>query len=291
MNLIFLSWGTDMISYLLFAVFFGLLLLGIHRKVIARIQRRPGPPVWQEILHMFKFSFKSSWVPATASEFLFVGIVFVVIGIWSAALFIVITGGSILVLFGIYLLHKIVEHGFGLSSGSPYGKFGGVRSVISAASEIPLFVSIAVIALYTGSFELSSILQYQAVNGPLLFIVPLAAIAMYLVVLSKMPSGPFSIVEGKEIVSGYKTEHFGVWRAGLEVANGLKTYVLLFTFLALFIGSLWIGWAVVAMILLIISFAFVCALSPMLSPFDSVTVQTMMTALMVVYALVLWVIA
>ncbi|NTV00739.1 MAG: NADH-ubiquinone oxidoreductase, partial [Methanoregulaceae archaeon] len=39
-----------MIGYLLFAVFFGLLLLGIHRKVIARIQRRPGPPVWQEIL-------------------------------------------------------------------------------------------------------------------------------------------------------------------------------------------------------------------------------------------------
>jgi energy-converting hydrogenase A subunit J len=128
-------------------------------------------------------------------------------------------------------------------------------------------------------------------NGPLLFIVPLAAVAMYLVVLSKMPSGPFSIVEGKEIVSGYKTEHFGVWRAGLEVANGLKTYVLLFTFLALFIGSLSIGWVLAGMILLTISFAFVCALSPMLSPFDSVTVQTIFTALMVVYAIILWVVA
>jgi energy-converting hydrogenase A subunit J len=280
-----------MLGYLLFAVFFGLLLLGIHRKVIARVQRRPGPPVWQEILHMFKFSFKSTWVPVTASESLFVGIVLIAIGIWSAALFVVITGGSILVVFGIYMLHKIVEHGFGLSSGSPYGKFGGVRSVISAASEIPLFVSVAVIAIYTRSFELSAIEQYQELHGPLLFIVPLAALAMFIVILSKMPFGPFSIVESKEIVSGYKTEHFGVWRAGLEVTNGLKTYVLFFTFLALFIGGLSIGWIIVGMLLLVILTAFACALCPMLSPFDSVTIQTLLTAVMLVYAAAIWVIA
>jgi energy-converting hydrogenase A subunit J len=280
-----------MIGYLLFAVFFGLLLLGIHRKVIARIQRRPGPPVWQEILHMFKFSFKSTWIPATASDTLFVGIVLVAIGIWSAALFIVLAGGSILIIFGIYMLHKIVEHGFGLSSGSPYGKFGGVRSVISAASEIPLFVSVAVIAFFTGSLELSEITTYQEIHGPLLFIVPLSAFAMYLVILSKMPFGPFSIVESKEIVSGYKTEHFGVWRAGLEVSNGLKTYVLLFMFLALFIGWLPFWVLILGMILLVVFLAFTCALCPMLSPFDSVTVQTIITGIMLGYAAVLWVIA
>ncbi|HOC84987.1 MAG TPA: NADH-ubiquinone oxidoreductase, partial [Methanoculleus sp.] len=32
-----------MIEYLVFAAAFGLLLLGLHRKVIARIQMRPGP--------------------------------------------------------------------------------------------------------------------------------------------------------------------------------------------------------------------------------------------------------
>jgi len=280
-----------MITYLLFAVFFGLLLIGIHRKVIARVQRRPGPPIWQEILHMLKFSFKSTWVPATASESLFVAVVLIAIGIWSAALFVLLAGGSILIIFGIYMLHKIVEHGFGLSSGSPYGKFGGVRSVISAASEIPLFVSVAIIALFTGSLEITDIVRYQQVNGPLLFIVPLAAIAMYLVILSKMPSGPFSIVESKELVSGYKTEHFGVWRAGLEVCNGIKTYVLVMMFITLFIGAVPIWWLLVGMILLIISLAFVCALTPMLSPFDSVTVQMVFTGVMVVYAGILGVFA
>jgi energy-converting hydrogenase A subunit J len=280
-----------MIGYLLFAVVFGLLLLGIHRKVIARIQRRPGPPVWQEILHMLKFSFKSTWIPATASDTLFVGVVLVAIGIWSAALFVLLAGGSILIIFGIYMLHKIVEHGFGLSSGSPYGKFGGVRSVISAASEIPLFVSVAVVALYTQSLELSSIVEYQESHGPLLFIVPLAAVAMYVVILSKMPFGPFSIVESKELVSGYKTEHFGVWRAGLEICNGLKSYVLMFMFITVFIGGIPIWWILAGMILLTVSLSFVCAFSPMLSPFDSVTVQMLITGVMLGYAAVLGVFA
>ncbi|MBP7119782.1 MAG: NADH-quinone oxidoreductase subunit H [Methanolinea sp.] len=276
-----------MIAELLFAVFFGLLLLGIHRKVIARIQRRPGPPVWQEILHMLKFSFKTTWIPKTASAALFVGVVLVAIGIWSAALFVVISGGSLLVIFAIYMLHKIVEHGFGLSSGSPYGKFGGVRSVISAASEIPLLVSVAAIAIFTHSLLISDIVSYQEVHGPLLITIPLAAIAMYVVLISKMPFGPFSIVESKELVSGYKTEHFGVWRAGLEVCNGLKTYVLLLTFILVFIGSLPFWLTLLTMLILVITLSFVCALSPMLSPYDSVTVQTLLAGLMLVYVGVL----
>ena len=272
-----------MIPYLVFAIFFGLLLLGLHRKVIARIQQRPGPPVWQEILHMLKFSFKSTWIPSTASDTLFVAVVLIAIGIWTAAFFVVLAGGSLLILFGIYMLHKVVEHGFGLSSGSPYGKFGGVRSVISAASEIPLFVSVAGIAFFTKSLDITDIIDYQASHGPLLWIVPLSAVAMYLVILSKMPFGPFSIVESKELVSGYKTEHFGVWRAGLEVCNGLKTYVLLMAFVVIFIGALPFWWLLLAMVVLIITYSFICALTPMLAPFDSVTIQTLITVVMLGY--------
>ncbi|MGC9434756.1 MAG: respiratory chain complex I subunit 1 family protein [Methanomicrobiales archaeon] len=276
-----------MIWYLPFATIFGLLLLGIHRKVIARIQTRPGPPVWQEILHTLKFSFKSTWVPKTASQALFIGVVLVAIAIWSAALFVLLTGASVMILFGIYMLHKIVEHGFGLSSGSPYGKFGGVRSVISAASEIPLFVTVAAIAVFTGSLQIADITAYQAVHGPLLFIVPPAAAAMLLVIISKMPWGPFSIVESKELVSGYKTEHFGVWRAGLEVCNGIKTYVLLAAFILLFIGAVPFWMMLILMLVLLVVLSFICAVSPMLSPFDSVTVQSIATALMLGYIIIL----
>jgi len=278
-----------MIAELVFAIFFGLLLLGIHRKLIARIQRRPGPPVWQEILHMLKFSFKTTWIPKTASPVLFTSVVLIAIGIWTAAFCVLVAGGSLLVILGIYMLHKIVEHGFGLSSGSPYGKYGGVRSVISAASEIPLFVSVVVIAVYAHSLDIGSIMLYEQANGPLLLTAFPAACAMFLVILSKMPFGPFSIVEAKELVSGYKTEHFGIWRAGLEVTNGLKTYVLLAVFLSVFIGPLSLPWLVTGMILLIVLLAFACALTPMMSPFDSVTIQMLVTGLMLGYAaIILW---
>jgi energy-converting hydrogenase A subunit J len=127
-------------------------------------------------------------------------------------------------------------------------------------------------------------MEYQQVSGSLIFIAFPAACAMFLVILSKMPSGPFSIVESKELVSGYKTEHFGIWRAGLEVCNGLKTYILLAVFLTVFIGALTLPWLLVGMIILIALLAFSCAITPMMSPFDSVTIQTMVTGLMLVYA-------
>jgi len=276
-----------MIEYLIFAVFAGLLLHGIHRKAIARIQGRPGPPVWQEILHVLKFSFKETWIPWTASRTLFVAVVLVAIGIWSAALVVLLTGESLLLLFGVYMLHKIVEHGLGLSSGSPYGKFGAIRSVMSAASEIPLFATIAAVYLVTHSLMISDILAWQAVNGPLLLAVPPAAAALYIVVLAKMHYSPFAVIESKEIVSGNMTEHFGVWRAGLDVAFGLKTFVLLYAFILIFIGPISILAAAVAMLLLLLSLSFICATTPMLSPFDTVTIQIGAAGLIVVYVLLM----
>jgi energy-converting hydrogenase A subunit J len=279
-----------MIEYLLFATFVGLLFHGIHRKVIARVQGRPGPPIWQEILHTLKFSFKETWIPKTASQTLFVAVVFVAIGIWSGALFLLLSGGSLLLLFAVYLLHKIVEHGMGLSSGSPYGKFGAIRSVISAASELPLLATVAVIYFFTGSLSIADIAAYQQVHGPLLILAFPAAAAMYLVILSKMHYGPFSIIEAKEIVSGNMTEHFGVWRAGLEVGFALKTYVLLYAFVLIFIGALRLWLTLLAMLIVLVSLSFVCAVTPMLSPYDTVTVQSLVTGALVVYIIVLGVI-
>jgi len=279
-----------MIEYLLFATFVGLLFHGIHRKVIARVQGRPGPPIWQEILHTLKFSFKETWIPKTASQTLFVAVVFVAIGIWSGALFLLLSGGSLLLLFAVYLLHKIVEHGMGLSSGSPYGKFGAIRSGISAASELPLLATVAVIYFFTGSLSIADIAAYQQVHGPLLILAFPAAAAMYLVILSKMHYGPFSIIEAKEIVSGNMTEHFGVWRAGLEVGFALKTYVLLYAFILLFIGPLPLALTLLLMLLVLVSLSFVCAVTPMLSPYDTVTVQSLVTGALVVYIIVLGVI-
>lgn len=280
-----------MIEYIIAAMFAGLLLHGIHRKVIARIQGRPGPPIWQEILHTLKFLAKESWIPKTASQGVFVTVVGISIAIWTAALMLLITQESLLLLFALYVLHKIVEHGIGLASGSPYAKFGAIRSVVSAASELPLLSSVALIYLITGSLMLRDIEAYQVANGPLLFVAFPAAIALYIVILSKIHYGPFSIVEAKEIVSGYWTEHFGVWRGLMNAAFGLKTFVLLYTFVIVFIGPIGLPLTLLAILILMITLSFVCAATPMLSPYDSVTIQTITTGLIAIYIIYLGVFA
>lgn len=272
--------------YVILAIFIGLLYHGIHRKVIARIQTRPGPPIWQEFLHTLKFSFKQTWIPKTASQLMFVAIVFVVIAIWIGGLYVLLTGGSLLILFAIFLLHKITEHGLGLSSGSPYGKFGAIRSVISAASEIPLFATVGAIYMLTGSLMISDIVSYEALHGPLLFSAFPMALAMYVIVLSKVPYNPFGIIEAKEIVSGNKTEHFGVWRAGLEIGFSIKTFVLLAAFVTLFIGALPLWLLLIAMLVVLLTMSFICALTPMLSPYDAVTIQALIIAFVVIYVVI-----
>jgi len=278
-----------MITALITASVLGLLFHGIHRKVIARVQMRPGPPIWQEFLHAAKFAFKQTWIPASASEVHYVTVVLFSIAIWSGALYVLIAGGNILLLFGIYLLHKVLEHHMGLAAGSPYTKFGAIRSVISATSEIPLLTTIVVIYLFTGSLHLSEIVAWQSENGMLLIFAFPAAVAMYLILLSKMPYGPFSIVEAKELVSGYKTEHFGSWRAGLEVGFAIKTVVLLLTFVLLFFGGYSWPIVLVLMFFVLLSLSFVCAFTPMLGPYDAVTVQSLMTGILVVYIIGVWI--
>ena len=278
------------IPLLIAAIIFGLLLHGLHRKVIARIQKRPGPPVWQEILHTLKFSFKQTWIPKTASQTVYVAVICLSLAIWIGALFTVWTGGSLLIIFACYMLHKIVEHGTGLSSGSPYTKFGAIRSVMSAAAELPLLVTVVVVYLFTGTLSLSGITAWEAANGPLFWIALPAAVSLFLIILSKAHYGPFSVIEAKELVSGYWTEHFGGWRAVLNIANALKTVVLLSVFITLFFGALPWWLFLIVMILLMVVISFVCATTPMLTPYQTVTIQTIWTVVVCIYAVIVWVV-
>ncbi len=50
--------------------------------------------------------------------------------IWIVAVIVgPVTYGSLLLIFGVYAVYKIVEHNAGSSSGSPYGKMSCVRAV------------------------------------------------------------------------------------------------------------------------------------------------------------------
>ncbi|WP_409197604.1 respiratory chain complex I subunit 1 family protein [Methanobrevibacter acididurans] len=264
----------NIIVNILVAFLFGSLLLGLHRKVMARVQLRPGPPIVQDLIHSIKFFFKETSFPKTATYPLYIGIVVIFSAVWVTG---VIEGpvlkGSLLIIFGIYAVHKIVEHNAGSSSGSPYGKLSCVRAVFSAAAELPLFAVLALIFLKTGTLNISSLISYQSIHGPLILSMPLAAIMFLTLILSKAPYNPFCITKAKDLVTGFETEHFGVLRGLIMFTDSVAWYMLLWVFLVVFCGPIGLLGLIIGMIIITVIMGFISAVTPMLNPNHSVMTQ------------------
>lgn len=241
---------------------------------MARIQMRPGPPIIQHLLHIFKFYIKESSFPKTAAMPFYVAIASTLCAIWVTAVIVgPVIGGSLLLIFAVYTMHKIVEHNAGSSSGSPYGKLSCVRAVFSAAAEVPLFAVLVIIYLQTGTMIINNIVSYQTIHGPLLFTIPLAAVMFFVLILSKAPYSPFAITKGKDIVSGYETEHFGVLRGYLMISESIAWYMLLWVFLTVFIGPLSLLGYIIGMVAITAIVAVINAITPIMNPNHSVMMQ------------------
>ncbi|MTK63651.1 MAG: NADH-ubiquinone oxidoreductase [Methanobacterium sp.] len=265
---------TNILLNVIIAFLIGSLLFGLQRKIMARIQGRPGPPIIQHLLHTLKFFIKESAFPYTAAMPFYIAITAMLSMIWVAAVIVgPVTGGSLLLIFGIYAVHKIVEHNAGSSSGSPYGKLSCVRAVYSAAAEVPLFAVLVIIYFKTGTMNITSLINYQAVHGPLLYAIPLAALMFFILILSKAPYSPFAITKGKDIVSGYETEHFGLLRGYLMMSESIAWYMLLWVFLTVFLGPISIPVYLIGMVVMSSIIAFINATTPLLNPNHSIMMQ------------------
>ena len=265
---------ADILINVIIAFLAGSLLLGLHRKVMARVQKRPGPPIVQHLIHSLKFFFKETAIPRTVSKVFYIGIVFILALIWVVGVIVgPVTHDSLLILFGVYAVYKIVEHNAGSSSGSPYGKLSCVRAVLSAATELPLFAAIALVYLITGTMNIGEIITYQSIHGPLALSVPLAALMFFMLIITKSPYSPFAITKDKVLISGFETEHFGVLRGFMLFSEAIAWYVLLWVFLTIFFGPLDVVGYVIGMIAITFITAFINATTPLLSPNHSVMTQ------------------
>ncbi len=241
---------------------------------MARVQLRPGPPLIQYLLHSLKFFFKESSWPKTISKPFYIAITVILCAIWVTGIIVgPVLKGSLMIIFGIYAVHKIVEHNSGSSSGSPYGKLSCVRAVFSASSELLLFASVALLYLITHTMDIGAIITYQQANGPLIYKAPLLALMFFMIIVTKAPYSPFSITLGKDIVSGFETEHFGFLRGYIMLSESIMWYVLLWLFLTIFFGPISLLWIVIGMIIITIITGFISAITPMLNPNHSVMSQ------------------
>jgi len=232
----------------LFVLALGLLLKGVDRKVVARLQRRVGPPLYQPALDIIKLMTKETLIPDTANEAAFrlapvLGLTGMLVtaallpigGVWNG-----VTGlGDLLVL--LYLL-PIPAMGLmlaGGSSSSPYGALGFSREMcMMFAYEMPLIAAFLAVAVRVGGADgsggsllsLPAIMDYQFQHGPLLLdpVMLPAALALLLFIPGTMGHGLFDIPEAEsEVLEGPLLEYSGPLLAVFHLMSAVKLVVVL----------------------------------------------------------------
>ena len=262
---IFLN-GLQYLGYILifpgflFCFVCGMLLTGIDRKLVARMQKRVGPPILQPFYDFFKLCGKETIVPAAASRTTFlmaplVGLAALVV----IQLFIPIHGFSafsgmadIIVILYLLLIPALAAILGAAASGSPYAGVGLSREMVTIIScELPLVLVLLAVAKTVGNamgtglcFSMSDIADYQVQHGSLitkLSMIP-AAIAFAMVIPGETGSHPFDTAEAEtEICEGMHAEYSGAPLAVFKLSHAIKVLTLTSLFMALFFGGIGTG--------------------------------------------------
>jgi len=241
----------------LFAAIFGLLLAGIDRKVLARMQKRIGPPITQPVYDFLKLTGKETIVPAYANRLVFLWAP--VIGLISLIIltqFIPVFGFSsfstssdlIVVLYLLTVPGLCLMLG-GSASGSPYAAIGMSREMVTMiAYEMPFVMILLAVARKTASvglnFSLQNVISWQSAHGSLLTSVAMipAAIAMLLIIPAEVGLAPFDVAEAEtELCEGPLIEYSGTSLGIFKLNTALRMFIMPALFVALFLGGLGTG--------------------------------------------------
>ena len=292
---IFLN-GLQYLGYILifpgflFCFLCGGLLVGIDRKLVARMQKRVGPPILQPFYDFFKLCGKETIVPAAASRTTFliaplVGLAALVviqllIPIHGFAAF----GGmaDVIVILYLLLIPALSAILGAAASGSPYAGIGLSREMVTIiACELPLVLVLLAIARTVGNamgtglcFSMNAIAEYQTANGSLITkasMIP-AAIAFAMVIPGETGSHPFDTAEAEtEICEGMLAEYSGAPLAVYKLSHYVKVLTMTSLFVALFFGG--IGTGIVAVDGLIVFVLCVIATALFISLVHAVTAR------------------
>ena len=292
---IFLN-GLQYLGYILifpgflFCFLCGGLLVGIDRKLVARMQKRVGPPILQPFYDFFKLCGKETIVPAAASRTTFlaaplVGLAALVV----IQLFIPIHGfaafngmADVIVILYLLLIPALSAILGAAASGSPYAGIGLSREMVTIiACELPLVLVLLAIARTVGNamgtglcFSMNAIAEYQAANGSLITkasMIP-AAIAFAMVIPGETGSHPFDTAEAEtEICEGMLAEYSGAPLAVYKLSHYVKVLTMTSLFVALFFGG--VGTGIVAVDGLIVFVLCIVATALFISLVHAVTAR------------------
>jgi NADH-quinone oxidoreductase subunit H len=240
-----------------------LLVTWFERRVIGRMQQRPGPNrfgpfgILQTLADGLKLALTEDLTPKNADKVVFV-LAPIISGGMAFVSFAIIPMGPMVTMFGhrtplqladtpVAVLLVLAAAGVGVygivlggwSSGSTYPLLGGLRSTAQVISyEIGMGLSLIAVFLYSGSMSTSQIVASQK---SLWFIIPaFFSFAVYVVtMIGETNRLPFDLAEGEgELGGGFHTEYSSLkWAMYF-----LGEYINMFTVSALAVTMFLGGW-------------------------------------------------
>lgn len=229
----------------------------MERKVLSWFTQRKGPNrvgpagALQTICDGVKLLFKEDIMNDAQDKFLFTLApaiflfpVFVVYALvpFSTSLLGVGLPVGLLAIFALSSISVIGVVLAGWASNNKYSLLGGMRSAAQAISyEIPLVLSLLGVVLFTGTMDLSKIIEAQ--RGGLfswfgILLTPVSFLIFYVASLAEVNRVPFDLPEAEsELVGGYNTEYSGMKFATFFLAEYAGLFIMSAICAAVFCGG------------------------------------------------------
>ena len=258
----------------LFLLLFQIFMIWAERRVIGRMQSRPGPNRWgpfgllQPVADALKLPLKEDIVPRQVDKFLF-ALAPILAAVPAMISFAIIPVGPKVSIFGactplqltdfpvavllVLAMSSIAVYGIvlaGWSAESPYSLLGGLRSSAQVISyEIAMALAFVAVFLYAGTLSTTGIVNAQAHGWYVWELLP--SFLIYVIcMVGETNRLPFDLPEGEgELVGGYHTEYSSMRFVLMYLAEYVNMLTVSALATTLFLGgwrapwplSLWSG--------------------------------------------------
>jgi NADH-quinone oxidoreductase subunit H len=246
-----------------------MVLIVAERKIIGRMQQRPGPNrvgpmgLLQSVADAIKLPFKEQIIPDGADRKVYF-LAPIISTIPAITAFSVMPIGGKVSIFGEETVLQLVDLPVGVlvilacsslgvygivlagwASGSPYPLLGGLRSAAQVISyEIAMGLSIVAVVLYAGSLSTGHIVDAQ--QGGWYFYLLVPSFLIYLVsMVGETNRAPFDLPEAEsELVGGFHTEYSSMKFALFFLAEYVNMVIVSAFATTLFLGGYMAPWPI-----------------------------------------------
>ncbi|ONN26590.1 NADH dehydrogenase [Thermosipho affectus] len=229
------------IAVLLTGFFVGLTLEGIARKIMARVQRRYGPPWYQNFIDVFKALSKRGISHGWIFDF---GILMALGGVIATLAFVPL--GDLVAfpgldnIFIIVYLFAVGALGMAMGmvgSGNPNASIGVARALTQMLGyELPYLISIAGVLYYYKTSSVSGLMMAQQDTWTL-FKMPIGGIVAFVSLLGMLGKKPFDTpIAPAEIASGPMVELSAKYMGLLMLMHTFSIFVEIGLFVDIFLG-------------------------------------------------------